>query len=183
MAEALHGPVQSALLSATLRLAQSRPAQDVQRTLCEVRTTVHAAIERFAEGVQTRPDLDAALQLTRRTWSPVCRITSAVSAAAAERLDVDPSAGRAVTAVITEACSNAVRHAHAQAIAIEIDLPADGELRAVITDVSQPHTTAGAPGGGTALLNAVTLRWQRVEREDGSTVTAVLPVLPAAGAH
>ena len=81
--------------------------------------------------------------------------------------------------VVQEAMTNAVRHAHADALGLELGLD-DGHLRAQVTDDGQGFVPEDSDGGVTGMRERALLVQGRVEVDTapgrGTTVTLCLPL-------
>lgn len=177
LAEALHGPVQSSLLAAALRLEAAATADGSIHGWTDARTVIDAAIEAFTRGIGNDSDVGTTLTSLQRTWSPLCDVRWHIDQTTFDRLSHDAIGARAVSAILIEACSNAVRHARAERVHVTVASATPGHLSIVVEDsgTSEPNSD-NPPGGGSALLDAVCLTWSRSRNSEGSTLTAVVPI-------
>jgi signal transduction histidine kinase len=177
LARVLHGPIQSALHAATLRLALS-----LKENLPLETALTHAkeAIERALQALDLTQDaalphtVNLAEGITRITglWDGVAHIELETAGQVSDDLAADPVLTEALLQILTEACSNAVRHGHATHIAVQIGK--DGaDIRMVVTDNGRP-TKPGEAGQGTALLDEIALDWDRTHDPSGTCLTVTL---------
>lgn len=163
VALAVHGPVQSALVSTAMRLSASDRTEDsvndARRRLDEALTAIeHDHDEVLSIG-------DALADLTG-LWKPVVEIRADVWPSAESRLAANSGLRRCVIEICREATSNAIRHG--QAAVIEISLVAVGETIVVrVLDDGDGVSTRPTSGLGAAMLDDTCLRWTLVNRTDG----------------
>jgi signal transduction histidine kinase len=171
LARQLHGPVQAAINAATLRVDAAvragRPLDDdVARARREVLATLDEVAANVASGGRTHPeDLDEALDRARGLWDGICRIDAVVPPDVRARLAADPVATAATIDLVTEACSNAVRHGTARRVEVRLALD-DVRLVLTVTD-DGTGLLPGPSGQGSALLDEVALSWERTSRSTG----------------
>jgi len=143
-------------------------------------------------------DLDARLAAILATWEGLAEVTIDLDGSVRVHLADDPVARATVCDVIAEACANAVIHGRAGRIDVTVRPEGDGridepgdestarttlggltslELR-VADDGQAPATREGhrGPGLGSRILTSSCTRWELDHRDDGTVLTAVLPV-------
>lgn len=163
VALAVHGPVQSALVSTAMRLSASDRTEDsvndARRRLDEALTAIeHDHHEVLSIG-------DALADLTG-LWKPVVEIRADVWPSAESRLAANSGLRRCVIEICREATSNAIRHG--QATVVEISLVAMGETIVVrVLDDGDGVSARPTSGLGAAMLDDTCLRWTLVNRTDG----------------
>lgn len=177
LARALHGPVQTAIHSASQRLradASSSPER-VESVLAGVRQSLPQIVLREASG----SDLVNELAVLSTTWRPLVQIEVIMEGSTAAVLATDQVCAEVAMDIISEAVSNAVRHGGARTIDI-IAEPPRGTIAAfaVIDDGSgwEPRSTdPGRQGLGRAQLDRCTLDWDYAPVADGNRLSFDLP--------
>jgi signal transduction histidine kinase len=170
LSRALHGPVQTAVRAAAMRIEQGDLAS-AERMLVEA--LGHLDTDQRQTSVRT------ALADIARAWDGLCAVDLDLPDDLAARIDQDPPLASAIVDICTDACSNAVRHGGATSVAMRA-LPVGDTLDLVVSDDGAPDSGAGLPGLGSAMLDDVSLTWLR-RREDGRTVLRA--TLPLGGAR
>jgi hypothetical protein len=170
LSRALHGPVQTAVRAAAMRIEQGDLAS-AERMLVEA--LGHLDTDQRQTSVRT------ALADIARAWDGLCAVDLDLPDDLAARIDQDPPLASAIVDICTDACSNAVRHGGATSVAMRA-LPVGDTLDLVVSDDGAPDAGAGLPGLGSAMLDDVSLTWLR-RREDGRTVLRA--TLPLGGAR
>ena len=166
LSRALHGPVQTAVRAAAMRIDQGDLASAEQML---VEALGHLDTE------QRRTSVQNALADIARAWDGLCAVDLQFPDDLAARIDQDPPLASAVVDICNDACSNAVRHGGATSVAMRA-LHVGETLELVVSDDGAPDPAAGLPGLGSAILDDVSVTWMR-RREDGRTVLrATLPL-------
>lgn len=181
LSRALHGPIQSAVTSAAIRLDDAvRSGEPTSELIVQTRSQLLSMIDVLEADISSSVSMDVALERIIGTWVGVCDIEAKVSSEAAHVLASDPLSQSAVIDILTEAVSNAVRHARATRVDIDVACESQTEsgcdISLTITDngaaIEQADTT---PGLGTQLLEECTLTWSRDVVEDRHVLRAIVP--------
>lgn len=183
LARAMHGPVQGAIASSAARLERAIEADDAEPQLMDnIRSQLVEVFSSLKQGMEDSSHLSALVEEFAQTWTGVCTITLDADALAISALDTDQVARFAVREAVSEACWNALKHAHPSRIAIEVLILEERVLRVEVTDNgSSPPTDAerqsdGEAGLGTRMMQDMTLSWARTMSETGTTFTCEIPV-------
>ena len=177
LSRALHGPVQSAVTAAAIRLdsavREGASSPELVHQLQEQITGSIALLDRTHSTVASTED---AIELLTQSWAGVCDVAGVVEHAAARVLQADDVARACAADLMTEAVSNAVRHGRAQHVQVSVT----GELRTVELVVVDDGTALPMEGErkglGSSILEDCTLAWSRTPGDAGFTLRAVLPV-------
>lgn len=175
LSRALHGPVQSAIGAAAIRLELAvRQGLVTPALVDDLRTSIIAALDFLDADPQTRVDVLRATEDQARLYDQVCSISTSIEPRAAQQLDDDQVAATTVVDLMSEAIFNAVRHGHAEAIEVGITQPQPQSIRLRIGNdgTSEP---ANAPGLGTQQLDEVSLAWNRRFDGERTVLTVDLP--------
>lgn len=182
LARGLHGPAYAAVMAAGLKYrdAAQRGEPITEAAAAEMREQILSAwpdAHRDEQAGRGRDTEEALAQLVGM-WSGVCDISVAITDDARCGLQADPACASAFISVVTEACSNAVRHGGAHRIRIDASLKQPNVLAVTAADDGTPGDDLGRSGLGSRLLESVTLQWS-LKREGPTTVLALeLPVEP-----
>lgn len=168
---AVHGTVQSALISTALRLTTAgrtpEAVSDARRRLDEALAAIVSRTGREASIARAFTDL-------RGLWSPIVNFSADISHAASQKLVADPGLSPSAIEICREATSNAIRHGCAGSVDIRIDTIGD-LLEIRVTDDGDGPSSVVVAGLGSQMLDETCLRWQLVRRFDGgSELIAVL---------
>jgi signal transduction histidine kinase len=168
---AVHGTVQSALISTSLRLTV------VDRTpeaVGDARRRLEAALAAIATRTEGEVSISHALNDLHGLWNPVVNFSSDISPAADQTLAADLGLSQSAIEICREATSNAIRHGCAGCVDIRIVTIGDlVEIR--VTDDGDGPSSVVVAGLGSQMLDETCLRWQLVRGFDGgSELIAVL---------
>jgi signal transduction histidine kinase len=176
LAWVLHGPVQSALISASIRLESGAVRDAADRAA--ILSSLHRAYELLTTAGPGVPDFnDFATELTG-LWQGVCTISFNDSDQVMDRVAADPAATYAVIEVVREAVGNAIRHGDATSVDITISDHTDGLVGLVITDNGRGLSKDATPGIGSDLFDSLAYSWSRDSSATITTINAVLTWSP-----
>lgn len=168
---AVHGTVQSALISTALRLTA---ADRVPEAVRDARRRLEEALAAIAGRTGSEASVTHALSDLHGLWSPVVHFTSDISLAAGQLLAADPGLSTSSIEICREATSNAIRHGCAGSVDIRIATIGD-LLEIRVTDDGDGPSSVVVPGLGSQMLAETCLRWELVRGIDGgSELIAVL---------
>ena len=158
----LHGPVQSAITSALLRL-QSGGAKLTDAGISEeLRARISSALDTLSEPSHAITDLRLLLDDLVELWSGAVEIHATCSDDDHDTIHQQPVTAYAVAEIVREACSNAIRHGNANRIDVSIRVsPEDRTAEVIVTNNGAPFEPGAPPGLGSQLLDEVALDWRR----------------------
>lgn len=178
LGQVLHGSVQSSLTSAALRLEQWSTTMDgaeLPRVIAEVRTALENALAAVDVGPIVGGSLVDAVNERIALWSEAVECNVAISDDVGV-LD-EPFLVEQVGDIVGEAMTNAVRHGHAEQIAIAITR-SGSSLDIVVSDDGVGPSAQQTAGGGLGHLLRSGYAWT-LERE--STLTVLRVRIPMMG--
>lgn len=164
----LHGSLQSALLSAIMRISAG---QVDERSVTEMKNHIGQALVGLNGGFVDSPDVPSVLANVVAVWEGVCDITCDISADLDRVLRASPSAREAVSVIVTEGVQNAVRHGGASRVHVFIESDVEC-VQVSIRDNGQ--LIEGREGLGSRLLDEVTLNWSRTTGPEGTLLCAAV---------
>ena len=178
-ARLIHGPIQSRLLTAALRLAtgsssRSEAISHARQDLADAISTLKGVESDFNESFVTQfTDLQVA-------WGGVCEIELLALDEVAHILDTDPVVRDCVIEVLSESVTNAVKHAAAKHVDVQITFNAETVELVVRNSLNAefvPQTDTDAEtdtqqGFGSEIITEVTTRWSREFSADQVTLSA-----------
>ena len=166
----IHGPVQSALISAALKLEAPVALDETQ--MRDLRSDIDAAYATLDSGGIEDPDFIDFLSSLRQLWRGLCEISVNDFGEAITRIDESPSTAAAVIEIVREAVGNAVRHGSATTVSITIDSEDERLLKVVIVDNGSGIADDAIAGLGSELFDSLTFRWSRSSSTRGTEVQA-----------
>ena len=177
LSRALHGPVQSAIGGAAVRLDLAlQSGEPTEMLIDELRQRVVDAIDLL--GAQ-QPDVDlaAAISQLQAVYQGACEIELHAKVPAMRRLAADSTCSTASTDLISEAVWNAIRHGKARHVLIDVTPTTPATIRITVQDDGTANEADhdARTGLGTQMLEEVTLEWSRTYTSSGTTLVALLP--------
>lgn len=158
LSRVLHGPVQSALVAASLRLASASEPVDAS----ELRRNLEKAVEHVDHSDDAVADLGLGIAQITAVWAGICDVVIDAPSEAMTALESSPSAGAAVTEVVREGVGNAVRHGAATKVDVRILTVDDGRcVRVFVDDNGSGLNSDATPGIGSSILDDVAVSWIR----------------------
>ena len=179
----LHGNVQSTLLAVSARIDRAAQATGAEHAamLDAAARDLHELRDRIASPELEQWTAREALDDVFALWDQLLVVQLHCDAAMLARLDAAPATRSAVIDVVAEALTNAVRHGAARAVDVRLDSRPDGRLSVIVRDDGRA-SSAGAPGMGSRLLDAVAISWTLVGVEHGTELRVELSLDPHKGA-
>lgn len=177
LSRALHGPVQSAVTSAALRLdAALQSGQPTEQLVRGIREDLARVVDVLDVDEAEMLDLDNAIARIRGTWDGLCQVNIEVSDSARLLLQHDAVVTAIVIDLLTEAVSNAVRHGESTTVDAHVETDDSHNLMLTVRDDGHVMTQGAVAGLGTNLLDAFTLDWGRKEAQNAHVLWAIIPV-------
>ena len=169
----LHGPVQSALVSAALEMSNPDLAGDDRS---RIRQRIRQAIDTIDSTSKRDARVEHALGEIASVWEFSCQVTSVISPEASERLANDTTATMAVIEVVREGVGNATRHGGASAVDVHVDLTSHTFVHVTVRDNGSGLAPDAINGLGTSVLDEVAYQWRRTNAEPGTLLEADVPL-------
>ncbi|MFM7029974.1 MAG: sensor histidine kinase, partial [Micrococcales bacterium] len=146
----LHGPVQSALAAAAIRLdlAKDDPAQ-VSKIVDESRSSIIAAINEITDGERENLDITKGFARVIEGWDGVSQVVVGLSNGLETRINADPSCARIVFDIVQEAVANSARHGEAKNVVVTIAEAGDKRVSIEVRDDGKGMGESLKPGLGT----------------------------------
>ena len=179
LSRALHGPVQTAVNAAAIRLDDALQRGEVEVDLVEeVRTDLLRTLDVLQSPVTTVVPLALGLERISGTWEGICTFDIQIEPAVELILDDDPALRSCLLDILTDLVGSAVTHG--KATAVETDLAFDLGFNAVRLELQANGaeagtSTTGSRALGTRMLDDCCLEWHRTESDAGQSLTLLLP--------
>lgn len=176
LSRALHGPVQSALNAAAMRLDGAlRGEQSLTPIILSVQSDLRGVLSTALRSNAVSTSLQRAIDEVTGLWSGLCDITVDVSPSAMHALTQDDVCRTAVVDVLIEGASNAIRHGKATRLRMAVTV-ANSCVRIMVEDDGSAPGERVTQGLGSRLLDECATQWSRESGPGGNTLTADLPV-------
>ena len=163
LAATLHGPIQSVLFASLYRFGNSEKLEDEQ--IAELVENLEAAIRQLQNptGIDGRVFAEV-WQEIRDFWAGVCNVEGHFEEATIAHLSQYSKALSCLLEVIREGINNAVRHAGATDMSVEIEIQEDLVWLQILNN-GKPLPDIRNNGLGSHLIDEVTHSWQLLNCE------------------
>ncbi|MEI6372720.1 MAG: hypothetical protein WCP26_02955 [Actinomycetes bacterium] len=165
----LHGPVQSALLSASLSLTRPDLTNDdrvaIDDRICEATALISELPERSGNVPLAMAELSS-------IWTDTCDINFTMADDVAVLLLHDAQTSLCVSEIVREGVSNAVRHGHASEITVVVGPVTTEFLRVSVSDDGDGLVAHPARGLGSSILDELAIEWSRTSSDSGTALVA-----------
>lgn len=170
LARAMHGPVQNAIWWAAIELEQAIDQGRADADLiAKLQSQVLSSLVPTDDRSAGNTDPGVALKALAQTWAGACEISWDIDVKASAAIKDDPLAGFAAKEITIEACWNAIRHGHAGHVRADLDVIGAETIRIRVVDDGAVEVQDNTPGVGAAMIEDMSIRWQR-RREGESTI-------------
>ncbi len=174
-ARKIHGPIQSEVAAAAIRIERSLSAGQVsesgEQALANLRDRLHKILADTKGTAEMRPVLAEIAE----TWHGLCQITFDLGEEVEAALRDDSVCVETVLEIAREACSNAIRHGSAQNIALTIDFENQDLIKIAVSNDGAGVGSTSRPGLGSAYLDDCTFQHELIQSESGTKLTATVP--------
>ena len=168
---AIHGPVQSALVSTAMRLSQPDRSE---AALADARDRLVVALNAITQGEVKGVTLSERLDDLCELWQPVVSVSYAVATIPGSGQLDDAGLANCLIEVCREGVSNAIRHGGATNVIISMVEEPVGVVLTITDNGSGAHRGSGA-GLGHTMLDEICLDWSlRSEGASGAVLRARL---------
>lgn len=172
----LHGVVQPALTSASIRASQSKELTLEAQN--QILSDIQRAMDALKDTRSVAHAVDVSIAEIQSVWSGICDIHIFITPAATHVLRSDTVASEIMNEILKEVVSNAVRHGNASNIFGEISLLDIRTLNILISNDGLKPSKESIESVGSKMLDAVclerTLSWNSEEQR--TEFKAVLPI-------
>jgi signal transduction histidine kinase len=166
IATVLHGPVQAALYSSAMRLAQSK--RPTKKLIQSVNQDLESALEILKFERASSVNLRDVLQQISDVWAGTCDVYFNVSKPAYVATKKDANLSEAAIELIREAVSNAIKHGSASEVDIDVRLGAH-LLEISVTNNGEAPVNREGTGFGSKLYSELSHNWQLTKLADDRT--------------
>jgi len=156
LALTVHGPIQSALVTAAMTMA--RPGFNADQ-IPGLAARLDQAMAHIGRSAGPPPPIEVAARDLAALWIGSAEITFNDTGNVLALLGTDEALRTVVIEVMREGVSNAVRHGSADVIVISLSRPAREIMRIAILDDGDGAPSLVTPGLGSAMLDDIAVSW------------------------
>jgi hypothetical protein len=176
----LHGQIQATMEASFLKLQNSIATQgDTEKIKSELSANMTDSLGLLSETIGTPESLKSLFEKIAVMWDQIAAIEYRIAEGIIEKIQSDRICHVTISDLVTELTFNAVKHATATEILVEI---AEGAARTItlsVTNNGSSYFETSRRGLGTKLLDESTITWSR-SSVAGKTIThCLLPFVEA----
>jgi signal transduction histidine kinase len=172
MARLLHGPIQNSLQAASIRLKESSSV-NTEEVIEELSQRMNEIAPMIESEKMIAPDVSKSLAELVELWNDVAKIQVNINQTVQIQLGQDPPAAYITIDICQEICSNAIRHANARAIEIDI-VSNDREIIISMVDGGDPRIGNPGLGIGTEFLSTCSINWRYVRTSNAMNLLEIV---------
>lgn len=174
-ARKIHGPIQSEVAAAAIRIERSLTTGEVTESGEVVLHNLRDRLAKILDDTKGTSDVRPVLAEIAETWHGLCKIDLAMSDAVEATLKQDPTCVETVLEIAREACSNAIRHGSAENIHLTVDLVDTDLVKLTVINDGTKVDSQSKRGVGSAYLDDCSYSHELVANSDGATLIATIP--------
>ena len=174
-ARKIHGPIQSEVAAAAIRIERSLSSGEVTQSGEEALQSLRDRLARLLNDTKGTAEVRPVLDEIAETWQGLCEIEFVLSESDECTLRNDSICVETVLEIAREACSNAIRHGSAEHIRIEIDFAASDLVKIQVWNDGTKLELGANRGVGSAYLDDCTFSHDLSMAASGTILTATVP--------
>jgi hypothetical protein len=168
----LHGPIQNSLQAASIRLQESPASQNTDKVIEELSQRMNEIAPLTQVETFMAPDISKTLGDLIELWADLARIEVFFEQSVQMQLEQDVPAAYITLDICQEICSNAIRHAKAKTIQINI-FATDKALTISMIDDGEPQKVISGFGIGTEFLTTCSINWRSFRDENSKNLLEI----------
>jgi signal transduction histidine kinase len=174
-ARKIHGPIQSEVAAAAIRIERSLTRGEVTESGEAALQTLRDRLDKILKDDRAVSEVRPVLDEISETWHGLCEIDFELADDLECNLREDPICVETVLEIAREACSNAIRHGSAEHIRLEISFSTPDLVKIVVQNDGTKLDLGSNRGIGSAYLDDCTFSHDLTMTEAGTVLTATVP--------
>ena len=174
-ARKIHGPVQSEVAAAAIRIERSLSTGEVTESGEVVLRNLRDRLAKILDDTKGTSDIRPVLAEIAETWHGLCKIDLNMSDQVETTLKQDSICVETVLEIAREACSNAIRHGSAENIHLTLELAEADLVKLTVRNDGTKIDSQARRGVGSAYLDDCSYNHELEMNKDGATLTATIP--------
>jgi signal transduction histidine kinase len=175
-ARKLHGPVQSEVVAAAIRIERSLKSGEVTILGEEILQNLRDRLAKILNDTRGTDEIAQVLAEIIETWQGLCEIQLNLSAEVESLLRLDPVCVETVLEITREACSNAIRHGSADKVSICLGFEGKDLIKIEVTNNGNSAAIGSRRGMGSTYLEDCSFEHSLVFTDQGTVLTATVPI-------
>jgi len=174
-ARKIHGPIQSEVAAAAIRIERSLSTGEVTESGEVVLRNLRDRLAKLLDDTKGTSDVRPVLAEIAETWHGLCKIELEMSEEVEQTLKQDATCVETVLEIAREACSNAIRHGSAENILLTVEMANHELVKLTVRNDGTKVDIDSKRGVGSAYLDDCTYSHALEMNEDGAILTATIP--------
>lgn len=174
-ARKIHGPIQSEVAAAAIRIERSLSTGEVTESGEVVLRNLRDRLAKILDDTKGTSDVRPVLAEIAETWHGLCKIELEMSEEVEQTLKQDATCVETVLEIAREACSNAIRHGSAENILLTVEMANHELVKLTVRNDGTKVDIDSKRGVGSAYLDDCTYSHALEMNEDGAILTATIP--------
>jgi signal transduction histidine kinase len=172
IARLLHGPIQNSLQAASIRIQESS-SENAEKVIEELSQRMNELAPMIESETLMAPDVSKSLGELVELWNDLAKIQVNINQSVQIQLGQDPPAAYITIDICQEICSNAIRHANAREIEIDI-VSNDREITISMVDGGDPRMGNPGLGIGTEFLSTCSINWRYIRTSNSKNLLEIV---------
>lgn len=174
-ARKIHGPIQSEVAAAAIRIERSLSTGEVTESGEVVLRNLRDRLAKLLDDTKGTSDVRPVLAEIAETWHGLCKIELEMSEEVEQTLKQDATCVETVLEIAREACSNAIRHGSAENILLTVEMANHELVKLTVRNDGTKVDIDSKRGVGSAYLDDCTYSHGLEMNADGAILTATIP--------
>jgi signal transduction histidine kinase len=169
----LHGPIQNSLQAASIRLQESPASQNADKVIEDLSQRMSEIAPLIQEETFMAPEISKALAELIELWADLAIIEVLLEQSVQIKLEQDVPAAYITLDICQEICSNAIRHAKARKIELNITA-SDKAITISMIDDGEPRKKNSEFGIGTEFLTTCSIDWRYIRNANSQNLLEIV---------
>jgi signal transduction histidine kinase len=174
-ARKIHGPIQSEVAAAAIRIERSLNTGEVTESGEVALQNLRDRLARILNDTKGISEIRPVLAEIAETWHGLCQIDFELSEADEKTLKLDSVCVETVLEISREACSNAIRHGSAEHIKLVLEFETPELLKISVTNDGSKAANSSRRGVGSAYLDDCSYSHSLTHTDEGTLLQATVP--------
>jgi signal transduction histidine kinase len=174
-ARKIHGPIQSEVAAAAIRIERSLSTGEVTESGEVVLKNLRDRLAKILDDTKGTSDIRPVLAEIAETWHGLCKIDLTMSDQVETTLKQDSICVETVLEIAREACSNAIRHGSAENIHLMLEWAEADLIKLTVRNDGTKIDSQARRGVGSAYLDDCSYNHKLEMNKEGATLTATIP--------
>jgi signal transduction histidine kinase len=174
-ARKIHGPIQSEVAAAAIRIERSLNSGEVTQSGEVALQNLRDRLAKLLNDTKGVADVRPVLAEIAETWQGLCQIDIELACDDEDLLKRDSVCVETVLEIAREACSNAIRHGAAEHIQLSVNFESAELVKITVTNDGSKADTNSRRGVGSAYLDDCTYGHSLTQTEAGTVLVATIP--------